>query len=93
MIKWLRRYVSVPFLFGLTFVSYVLFFNDNSVMRSMEYAHEIRELETRIEQLEDTLAMYQSLNRSLDSNPEELERIVREHYRMQRASEDVYLVK
>lgn len=93
MIKWLRRYVSVPFLVGLAFVGYVLFINDNSMMRSLEYASEIRALEAKIEQLEDTLALYQSLNRSLDSNPEELERIVREHYRMQRASEDVYIIQ
>lgn len=91
MIKWLKRYISLPLLIVLAFVAYVLFFNDNSVMKSMDYAAEIRALEARIEQCEDTLRLYEALNRRLDSNPEELERIVREHYHMQRPSEDVYI--
>lgn len=73
------------------FIVFVLFFNDNSVARSYEYAAQIRELEREIAQYEDTLQHYQELNRRLDSDPQELERIVREHYHMQRPSEDVYI--
>lgn len=91
MIKWLRRYVSLSLLVVIGFVAFVLFFNENSVMKSMDYAAEIRDLEVEIAQYEDTLRHYQALNRRLDSDPKELERIVREHYHMQRASEDVYI--
>ena len=36
---------------------------------------------------------YRRLNASLDTDPETLERIVREHYHMQRVNEDVYVIK
>lgn len=91
MIKWLRRYVSLSLLIVIAFVMFVLFFNENSVMRSMDYAAQIRSLEEQIAQYEDTLRHYEDLNRRLDSDPVELERIVREHYHMQRPSEDVYI--
>lgn len=91
MIKWLKRYVSLSLLAVLGFIAFVLFFNDNSVARSYDYAAQIRELEGQIAQYEDTLGYYMELNSRLDSDPEELERIVREHYHMQRPSEDVYI--
>lgn len=91
MINWLKRYVSPSLLMVLAFVVFVLFFNENSVMRSMDYAAEIRDLEEQIAEYEDTLRHYEELNRRLDSDPVELERIVREHYHMQRPSEDVYI--
>lgn len=87
----MKRYISLPLLIVVAFVAYVLFFNENSVMQSMDYAAEIRSLQNKISQYEDTLRHYEQLNRRLDSNPEELERIVREHYHMQRPSEDVYI--
>lgn len=91
MINWFRRYVSISLLVVLAFVTFVLFFNENSVMKSMDYASEIRGIEERIAQYEDTLRLYEELNRRLDSDPAELERIVREQYHMQRPSEDVYI--
>jgi len=91
MINWLKRYVSPSLLIVLAFVAFVLFFNENSVMRSMDYAAQIRDLEEQIAEYEDTLRHYEELNRRLDSDPIELERIVREHYHMQRPSEDVYI--
>lgn len=91
MIKWLKRYVSLPLIAVLAFVVFVLFFNENSVVKSYDYASEIRSLQRRIAACEDTLRVYEDLNRRLDSDPGELERIVREHYHMQRPSEDVYI--
>lgn len=91
MIKWLKRYVSVPLVAVVAFVVFVLFFNENSMIRSYDYSTEIRSLERRIAQCEDTLSYYRELNRRLDSDPQELERIVREQYHMQRPSEDVYI--
>ncbi|MBD5179448.1 MAG: septum formation initiator family protein [Muribaculaceae bacterium] len=91
MKQWIKRYFSFSLMVVLAFMAFVLFFNDNSIAKSYEYAAEIRSLEERISQYEDTLRHYQELNRRLDSDPRELERIVREHYHMQRPSEDVYI--
>ena len=91
MKQWIKRYFSFSLMVVLAFMAFVLFFNDNSIAKSYEYAAEIRSLEERISPYEDTLRHYQELNRRLDSDPRELERIVREHYHMQRPSEDVYI--
>lgn len=91
MTKWLKRYVSVPLLAVLAFMVFLLFFNENSVKQSYEYAAKIRSLQQRIAAANDTLNLYKELNRRLDCDPQELERIVREYYHMQRSSEDVYI--
>lgn len=92
MIKWIKRYISFPLIATVGFIVYLLFLNENSVTKSMNYAAEVRSLQTQIAQWEDTLRHYERLNALLDSDPGELERIVRENYHMQRPSEDVYIV-
>jgi hypothetical protein len=91
MIKWLRQYVSLSLLVVTAFVAFVLFFNDNSVMKRMTYTSEIRDLKVKIAQYEDTLTLYRELNHRLDVSAGEMEKIVREHYHMQRPDEDVYV--
>jgi hypothetical protein len=89
---WCRRYLSVTFLILITFVVIVLFFNDNSFVKSVEYTTRIKELREEIRDNEDTLLYYRRMNHALDTDPETMERIVRENYHMQRENEDVYLV-
>lgn len=90
--KWFRRYISVRFVIGLGLVVALLFFTDSSLMNDVEYRRIERDLQDQIAQYEDTLLYYQELNRKLDTDPAELEKIVREHYHMKRASEDVYII-
>ncbi len=91
--EWCRRYLSVTFLILIAFIVIVLFFNDNSFVKSVEYTSRINELREEIRQNEDTLRYYQRLNHALDTDPETMERIVRENYHMQRENEDVYIVE
>lgn len=90
-LQWIRRYVSLWSVAVTACMVYLLFFNDNSVKTSMEYATQVRQLKREIAACEDTLRLYDELNRRLDTDPTELEKIVREHYHMQRPSEDVYV--
>jgi predicted PurR-regulated permease PerM len=90
---WCRRYISVTFLILVAFVVIVLFFNENSFLKSVEYTSRINELREEIKENEDTLHYYQQLNHALDTDPETMERIVRENYHMQHENEDVYIVK
>ena len=90
--KWIRRYISLPMLVVIAFLAFLLFFNEHSVMADMDFARQERELLSRIAMYEDTLMYYEQLNAKLDTDPAELEKIVREHYHMQRPSEDVYLI-
>lgn len=89
--RWTRRYITLPLLIAVAYIVFVLFFNENSYFKSMEYQDEIDRLEAEIKENNDTMLYYHRLNASLSSNPEELERIVREQYHMQRPNEDVYV--
>lgn len=89
--RWCRRYLSGMLLLVVAFVLFVLFFNDNSIMKSYEYSREIDRLKAEIKANEDSIDHYMKLNRSLDTDPATMERIVRERYHMQRAGEDVYV--
>lgn len=88
---WCRRYISLTLLAALAVTAFVLFFNENSVMRTYEHEKEIESLKARIKDSRDTLEYYRSLNSSLDTDKETMERIVREQYHMQHPNEDVYV--
>lgn len=90
---WIRRYISMTFVIVVAFVCIVLFFNDNSVIKSMEYNDRITELKKEIKSNRDTLDYYNRLNHALDTDPETMERIVRENYHMQRTNEDVFIIE
>lgn len=89
---WCRRYISFTLIVAVAFIVFVLFFNDNSYSRSSELQQEIEALEAEIKVNNDTMQYYRSLYLSLNTDPETLERIVREKYHMQRSDEDVYVI-
>lgn len=91
-IKWCRRYISVTLVAVLATTVFVLFLNDNSVMRTYEYRQDITRLEQEIKNCRDTLLHYRELNTSLETDRASMEKIVRENYHMQRPTEDVYLI-
>ena len=88
---WCKRYLSLTLLATLVVGAAVLFFNDNSLLRTVEQERRIDELQASIKDATDTLEYYQNLNRSLDTDKETMERIVREQYHMQHPDEDVYI--
>lgn len=90
---WSRRYIRFSFVVMVGVLAYVLFFNDNSVMENYTYQKEIDRLRAEISANRDTLRYYEDLNRRLQTDPETMERIVREQYHMQRPNEDIYIVE
>lgn len=91
--QWCRRYITFPLIVIVGYVVFLVFFNENSYSRSAELQTEIDALEAEIKENNDTMEYYRRLNASLNTDPETLERIVREHYHMQRVNEDVYVIK
>lgn len=89
--RWCRRYISFTLLAVAAAVVFVLFLNDNSVMRTYELEQEIERLQAEIANHRDTLVHYQRLNVRLETDARTMEKIVREQYHMQREGEDVYL--
>lgn len=77
----------------LLLVVYVLLGQENSMFRLMEYSRTIDSLNVEIANARDSLEKYDRLNSQLQTNPELMERVVREQYNMVREGEDVYVFK
>lgn len=90
---WCRRYINPGFIVMAAVLVYVMFFSDNSVIDYNRYQAEADELKLRIMECNDSIDYYERLNRSLNTDPSTMERIVREEYHMQRPNEDVYIVE
>lgn len=91
MWRWTHRYISVTLMIVVAALAYVLFFNENSVMRTYQYEREIERLQAEIKDNRDSLEYYTELNRRLNQDPAVMEKVVRETYHMQRPSEDLFL--
>lgn len=91
---WLRRQSQLPVFLTGAAVVLLLFFNDEtSITRSREYDNEITALNARIEQARDSAEYYRQERLKLETTTEDLERVAREVYHMQRPSEDVYIIE
>lgn len=90
-LKWVPRWVSLPFIIIIIFVTVVLFFDDNSYLKNMEYSQRITDLKIEIKENLDSAKYYSQKARALNTDPESLEKISREQYHMQRQNEDVYI--
>ena len=88
---WSKRYLSLTLVAAIGVAAVVLFFNENSLVKSVEQERRIEELNAAISEAGDTLRYYRRLNRQLDRDRETMERIVREEHHMQRPEEDVYI--
>jgi cell division protein FtsB len=74
-------------------LTYILFFGDNSIIEYYRYQKEADNLRAQIIECNDSITYYDNLNRLLRTDPETMERIVREQYHMQRHNEDIYIVE
>ena len=93
LLGWGRRYISFTLLIVLAYLAFLLFFNENSMMRSIDLDRTIDSLRTEIRVNQDSLEYYKALNNRLSTSPEEMERVAREQYNMNRPDEDVYVFK
>ncbi len=89
--SWIRRYIKLPFICVVAYLLFVLFFNENSIARSIELNEIIDSMKKEIKFYKDTTNYYIMLNEQLSNNPEAMERVVREKYHMNRTNEDVYI--
>ena len=90
---WLRRKSHLaPILLGALIVG-VLFFNeDTSWKNNMEYQSQIKTLQEKIKACNDTAEWFRVRRENLVKGNDELEKIAREEYHMQKPTEDVYLI-
>lgn len=75
----------------LVFVLIIGVLDDNSLIRRVSHWREIRELNTEIERYRSQYEEDSRALKELTSNPEALEKIAREKYKMKKADEDIFI--
>ncbi len=91
---WWQKHVPMPLLLIGTVVITVLFLNDEtSISRNYEYQREIVELKKQIKLNNDSADYYHRKRNALKASPSDLEHLAREQYHMQKADEEVYLLR
>lgn len=91
---WIRRKSHLPLIAIGSLVVVVLLLNDDaSISLNMEYEREINRLSEEIAQCRDSAAFYRSQREAIVRGDDNLERIAREKFHMQRPTEDVFILK
>lgn len=93
LFSWSRRYFSLTLLIVVAYLLFLLVFNENSMARSIEIDRVIDSLRREISLNRDSLIYYRAMNARLSTDPEEMERVAREQYNMNRPNEDVFVFK
>lgn len=89
--RWIPQWVSIPLIVIVVFLVVILFFHENSYMKSFAYGQTITELKEEIKLNLDSAKYYERKANELNTDPESLEKIAREQYHMKSANEDVYI--
>ena len=81
--------IAIVIVFGI----FVTFISEYNYLKIVKYDSEIKDLKIQIAATRDSFKIYEKKLHDLNSDPETLEKIVREEYYMKRDNEDVYIVK
>lgn len=87
------RWLNLPLVIIVAFLVVMIFFGDNSYLKSKEYSNKIDELNKEIKANKDSAKYYRQKTRELSTDRETLEKIAREQYGMKRDNEDVYITE
>lgn len=90
---WVRRQSHLPVvLICFGFVALLFVDDETSITRTRNYDAQIAQLHKDIKQAKDSAEFYRRARLDLQTNAEDLERVAREKYHMQRPTEDVYII-
>ncbi len=90
-LHWCQRYITAMGVVVVVFVVYNMDLQENSLFRYIRHSTTIYSLKVEIKYYTDTMHYYHSMYSLLSTDPEVMERVVREEYNMNRRSEDVYI--
>jgi len=77
----------------VVFLAFIIFVDENNVIRRVQYETKIRELKQDIRHYRKLSEESESKLKKLHSSNAELERVAREDYLMKKANEDVFIVE
>lgn len=91
---WFSNHVPLPLLIvGMVAVVILCLNDDVSPSKSYSYLREIVALKNEIKLNKDSAAYYRQKSQDLTASPQDLEHIAREQYQMQKADEEVFIIK
>lgn len=86
---WIRKH---KYLFvTLLFLVIIVFFDANNLLRRLQHRTEIIELKSEIAEYQKQLDQNTQRLEELNTNPQSMEKIAREKYRMHTENEDVFI--
>ena len=91
--KILRILFNKYLLTGVGFIVLMLFFDQADWITQQNKRKELEDLKSNISYLQKEIDGMDAQYAAIRSNPQELERYAREHYRMKRDTEDLYIVE
>lgn len=77
----------------VVFLAFIIFVDENNVIRRVHYERKIRELKQEIRHYRKLSEESESKLKKLHSSNAELERVAREDYLMKKPNEDVFIVE
>jgi len=89
----IRPFLNKYLITVLVFLVFIVFVDENNVIRRVEYEKKIRELKQDIRHYRKLSEESESKLKKLHSSDAELERVAREDYLMKKPNEDVFIVE
>jgi cell division protein FtsB len=92
--KKLFRIITNKFLLtGIAFLVWMLYFDQNDWSSQQRRKQELQDTEDNIAYLNSEIARMEKDHADMKSNPQKIEQYAREHYKMKRENEDLYIVE
>lgn len=89
----LKPYLNKYIITLVVFLVFIVFIDDNNVMKRIEYEAKIKNLRREIRHYQQLRDQSTLKLEKLHSSDEELERIAREDYLMKKQNEEIFLVE
>ena len=91
--KWLKYVFNRYFIFGFSFVIWMIFFDQNSLFTHLELNKQIANLENDESYFRSNLEAENKKLKVLTENPAEIERIAREKFYLKKDNEDIFIIQ
>ena len=91
--KYLRFLYNKYFLTAVAFAVFIVFFDQNDWFSQRARKKDLNDVKENINFLQRQIDTLDNQYAAIRTNPQALEKYAREHYRMKRDSEDLYIVE
>lgn len=93
-VKKLLRFVTNKFLLtGIAFLVWMLYFDQNDWSSQQRRKKDLQDTKDNIAYLNSEITQMEKEHIDMKSNPQKIEQYAREHYKMKRENEDLYIVE